>query len=644
MLERIAYDNIISGILEGEENPFVLQKEPWAVQYSEEAYDFWKYAAETSHYEELLGKVRNFEYRNYIAMNTDGREIEYRPTVNGIARYMGSVNMGYLENDFFRIRNLDIRGDVLHLEGAVGFYGIPEGMEVVVHVEDNRSFHLAHCTDRNHERPHGISMRVVAFRCDVPLSGSKEHVLGIRVRVGRLEPKVRVFTYDRMSPIDCKIKNQYLVRGNWYVTAEQSRIKVCALPGFGRKRFIRNLEKEYLEEIKYNNVDKYQEVMKFRSEAAKIKARSRKPIVLFSDRIMSAGDNCEALFKYAANRKEIDAYFVIDGSADDYSRMKQYGQVLDQKSDECRLMTLAASAIVGSQSSEVFRNPFGDDGVFYRDLLHKPFIISEHGISHGKDLHSWFCRSNRMIDMLMVGGQLEYEQFTLPEYGFAEDEVAVTGLPRFDYLVDASSKIITVMPTWRSYLTTGQDVTTGLWKVRDDFEESTYAVFNRQLMEDARLNRAAREAGYRLQFVVHPCLKGEPNVFGFSPDVDVASDDTTYTDIFAESSLIVTDYSSIAYDFAYLKKPIIYTQYDADEMNAGHTFETGHGYTYEEFGFGEIETTIDGTVDRIIEYMNSDCSMKPQYAARVDEFFGTVDKKNCERCYAEILRVMAKFG
>lgn len=628
------YNRIIEELLDGATD---MPANPWGEPYSEEADRFWWYANTTEHFEALLAKVRNYEYRNYIALTAEGREIELRNTRKGFARYCGNTYLGVLSDDFFRVRNINIHDGVMHVEGAIGFYGVKENTDVIVRLTNNRKHIIARTTDRDHIRPHGISMRMVAFRCDVPLDSAKENLISFTVRLGRTEIKYGKLIFDRYAPLDNKLKSSYFCCDKWCVTYSESNLIVKRLPALGRSVYTKGCENRLREEIRQSYPDKYEMASRYRNEARSIRKRAAKPIVLFSDRIMSADDNAEALFKYAVTKNDIEAYFVVDGRSADYTRMQQYGKVLDQKSEQYRIMVLAAHAIVASQASEVFRNPFGEDSIFFKDMLHTPFILTVHGVSHGKDSHSWFCRTNRMIDCMMVGGRPEYDQFTLPEYGFQSDEVAVTGLPRFDYLEDKSQNIITVMPTWREYLTDGQDVSTGLWKLCYDFRESEHATFNRNLMESERLRAAADKYGYKLQFKVHPCFAGEDNAYGFKPDVAIVDNSKSYRDIFAESSLIVTDYSSVTYDFVYIKKPVVYTQYDAQEMDARHSYQTGYGFAYEKCGFGEVETTLEGTIDRLIEYMANGCVLKPEYEARACEFFGTIDKNNCERAYDAML-------
>ena len=133
----------------------------------------------------------------------------------------------------------------------------------------------------------------------------------------------------------------------------------------------------------------------------------------------------------------------------------------------------------------------------------------------------------------------------------------------------------------------------------------------------------------------------QPYVSLFAADnrVKVLNSDFKYRDIYAQSNLIVTDYSSAVFDFAYLRKPIIYSQFDKEEFFSGnHTYTKGY-FEYERDGFGEVEYDLESTVTRIIEYMEHDCQLKEKYRKRIDNFFAFNDKNNCQRVYNEILKL-----
>src|SRR3546814_11282581 len=83
--------------------------------------------------------------------------------------------------------------------------------------------------------------------------------------------------------------------------------------------------------------------------------------------------------------------------------------------------------------------------------------------------------------------------------------------------------------------------------------------------------------------------------------------------MFCRSSFMVTDYSSVAFDMAYLQKPIIYYQFDMDDFfSGGHLFQSGY-FDFVQVGFGpvckddeEILETIENLLQRGSE-SEADC-------------------------------------
>ena len=109
--------------------------------------------------------------------------------------------------------------------------------------------------------------------------------------------------------------------------------------------------------------------------------------------------------------------------------------------------------------------------------------------------------------------------------------------------------------------------------------------------------------------------------------------ESTYQQLFNNSSLLITDYSSVAFDFAYIKKPVLYYQY-SDDYHFEETF-----FDYETMGFGEVIDDIDTLTDTIAEYLDNGCKMKKEYVNRVDSFYKFKDRDNCKRVYNEIRKL-----
>ena len=148
---------------------------------------------------------------------------------------------------------------------------------------------------------------------------------------------------------------------------------------------------------------------------------------------------------------------------------------------------------------------------------------------------------------------------------------------------------------------------------------------------------AAKKYGYKIAFFPHPTLQPHLDLFDRNDAVSFLDVKTAYKDIYANSSLVLTDYSSAAFDFSCLKKPIIYAHFDIEEFFGGdHICKTGY-FDYTRDGFGEVEYNLDSTIDRIIEYMENDCQLKDMYRERIDNFFPYSDKNNCQRLYEKLI-------
>ena len=183
----------------------------------------------------------------------------------------------------------------------------------------------------------------------------------------------------------------------------------------------------------------------------------------------------------------------------------------------------------------------------------------------------------------------------------------------------------------------------------DEFKETSFFKTFNGLINDGNLLDYLSSKGYKLVFKPHPNLNKYIGLFDKDNRVEFDLNDLNYGDnggendyhsrryaeIFNHSSLIVTDFSSVSFDFAYLKKPVIYYHYDND-----YHFDSENGYfDYETMGFGPVVKDYGDLIGRIIDAVDSGCVMDDDYKERVDSFFKYIDKDNSRRVYKEILEL-----
>ena len=69
----------------------------------------------------------------------------------------------------------------------------------------------------------------------------------------------------------------------------------------------------------------------------------------------------------------------------------------------------------------------------------------------------------------------------------------------------------------------------------------------------------------------------------------ISPQDVIYSEVFSKSKLFITDYSSTFFDFAYLKKPEIFFQFDKEEFYSEHYQKSD--FVHEKDAFGDVVTT-----------------------------------------------------
>ena len=367
----------------------------------------------------------------------------------------------------------------------------------------------------------------------------------------------------------------------------------------------------------------------------------KKPIWIFRDRAEKAGDNAEAMFRFVQGLPDHSAQcvFSLNRSSLDYAKLKKCGTVIEPLSWKEKFMFLRADFIISSHFDYPIIRPFQQFSEPYRDISQEQkFVFLQHGVTKD-DLSKWLNRYERNVAIFVTAANPEYRSILNGNYGYTDRQVKLTGFPRFDLLENHTKKFITIMPTWRAYLVGGMDPHTGKRQEKPNFKNSLYYSMYCKLLSAPKLFDAAEKLGYTIRFLNHPNMTETSAFKGSDLRLQYLDANSSYQSIFSESAMIITDYSSVAFDFAYLRKPVMYFQLDNQEFFSGaHTYEKGY-FDYERDGFGEVEYDLDTTVNRLIEYMQNGCRLKDEYRARIDKFFAFNDKNNCQRVYDKIIEL-----
>lgn len=539
-----------------------------------------------------------------------------------------------------KIEFLTVEDNVLSIEGFIRLYSLPYS-DIKAFVLCNGKKFPCEAVKREGSVA-AIGTDIIfsyGYRVNIQLTGSMANTISFGATINGTDIIFSRLCYGYFSPISDTYKFTYCCRGNWLITRKDNTISVI------KKSFIKKIvsEVKFLSEIVLKKGAPKTALLRFWHHINK--HFKNKPLWLISDRPTRPGDNGEAFFRYMRKEHpEINTKFVLTKASPDYKKIKEIGPVVEPHSAKHKLLVLKSDYIVSSQGENEHFDPFGRARNSFRDLtMGRPFVFLQHGVIKD-DLSGWLNRYQKNLYGFVTSAKAEYDSILECDYFYTENEVWLTGLPRFDRLYNEEQKIITVMPTWRKYLTNGRDAATDMWRLKPDFEQSAFFMFYNALLSDERLLSKLKEYGYKIKYLVHPNLRQSVNSIKVADEnlVELITEDVSYTEIYAISNLVVTDYSSAVFDFAYLRKPIVYTHFDYNEFVAGeHSYVAGY-FEYERDGFGEVEYDLDSTVDRIIEYMENGCKLKDKYRERIDSFFAFNDKNNCQRVYEKIVEFSKK--
>lgn len=559
-----------------------------------------------------------------------------------VALMFDNTRLCWLSGVYTMVDFVRIKGGFLEIEGYANMIGIADEEPITVGIrlkdEATGDEEILPCEavsrDVGRTRLDETLLRALPFRIKIPL----ERLSSARLNIvciwdGNVIVKKDI-RFGNFSTVGKEYKSAYYYSDGYLVTASGHTVNVKKCSSRMLKKHKKAFYKELRKSGKTHNKKAYL-VLKI---LGLLKRFKRKKIWLISDRIDMAGDNGEAFFKYASENKPkgVTPYFVISKESADYDRLKKIGKVLDFQSHKHKLYHLLSDAVVSSHADSFILDPFSGFSAPYRAILaEKKFVFLQHGVTE-KDGSLWFNRYKINAAAFITSSEREREAILDESYGYGSESVWLTGMPRYDNLSSDKKKVISVVLTWRAYLLGGSGYTA---VSSDKFLSSKYFCFLDELLGNERLRAALSEYGYELRFKPHPRMLAYLEHFENNGNFKLYTGEDSYNDIFKNSALLVTDYSSVAFDFAYLKKPIVYCQFDKREFFDGeHTVKAGY-FDYERDGFGEVAYDSESTVDLIIDYIKNDCRMKDSYIERVDGFFAFDDKNNSKRVAEKLVEI-----
>jgi GT2 family glycosyltransferase len=360
------------------------------------------------------------------------------------------------------------------------------------------------------------------------------------------------------------------------------------------------------------------------------------------DRLHDADDSAEHLFAYLRdNRPDVNAWFTVEAGTPDYERLKagRHGdRVVAHGSHRWELLMLNCVHLISSHVDAPVHRPPRILKILRPATPTWRFTFLQHGVIKD-DLSRWL--NPKRIDLFVTSTAGEHASIagSATPYTFSSKEVRLTGLPRFDRLRRAAEAVapqdrtlLLVAPTWRHWLLPPAGRASQRRTVRDDFLETDFARHWLAVLRSPELADLAARRGLQVGFLPHPNLQSALPVLDLPAHVEpLAFDGGAIQRLFATAAVLVTDYSSMAFNAAYVDRPVVYFQFDAEQVTSGaHVGRAGY-FDYARDGFGPVTDTAAATVAAVREIVARGCVPAPEYVRRIEQTFVQRDGRCCER-------------
>jgi CDP-glycerol glycerophosphotransferase (TagB/SpsB family) len=368
---------------------------------------------------------------------------------------------------------------------------------------------------------------------------------------------------------------------------------------------------------------------------------------LLMDRDTQADDNAEHLYRHIRrHHPEKNVKFVLSRSSPHWKRLSKEGFDLIPYSGKRHKTLMSVSSKLISSHGVLYKRLHMVDIEKQQINLQMDFVFLNHGVDKSDMSHIWnnagllTCGNRRRIALFITVTPNEFASTVDGSYKVFPFQVKLTGYARHDMLLSKKmlkhAKTIIVMPTWRRTFSDGESWHNSVdQENRETFLTSDYAKVWKQFFCSLQLQKLLARYNYRMILYPHP------NVVPFLKYWNIPQYITCETivtksiqEVFIESVLMITDYSSVAFEMAYIEKPVIYYQFDEEEFYLKH-YKKSY-FDYRRDGFGPVVTTEEDLLRKLENLLKRNCRPESRYLQRMQTTFPFRDGMCCERIYQAV--------
>lgn len=357
----------------------------------------------------------------------------------------------------------------------------------------------------------------------------------------------------------------------------------------------------------------------------------RKNNWLLCERGNDAQDNGFVFYKYLTeNHPEINPVYLIKRDSPEYDKISRIGKKVEFGSVKHLLLVIGCPVKISS-SLFGYAHWVPLSKYYRRNKTKDIHVFLQHGVI--KNIHEGLfgdvCNS---LDLFVCGARPEYD-FIYNNFHYKNSVPQYTGLARYDLLADFKThNQIIIMPTWRASLNGMDD---------DSFLDSSYCKSWLSLINNKQFIQLCKNNNLMVKFYLHYSFQQYSHLFKGNDVVNVVNfGDESVQDMLKESKLLITDFSSVYFDFGYMKKPVVHFQFDEDTFYDEH-YTKGY-FDYRRDGFGDVCLKTSEVIDSVSKLISNNFCVEKKYLDRMNNNFIYRDTKNCERIFNRICELINK--
>lgn len=254
------------------------------------------------------------------------------------------------------------------------------------------------------------------------------------------------------------------------------------------------------------------------------------------------------------HRPKVRAHYVISADSPERATVEPLGNVVTLRSREHIRACFLARRFATSHKVEFVLATTDRRATRW---MRGNRVFLQHGVLGTKNMVDTYGRLSPAFhtDFFHVSSPRERE-LVVNDLRYRRHQVRVTGLARFDRLLAPGEppRGLLVIPTWRDWLLRA-----------DDFENSEFLERWRAFLASAPLREAIAD-GLPVTVILHPNMRFYGSALAAEGVTVLQQGDVDVQTLLRSHAAMVTDYSSVGFDFSFQGRPVLYFQFDREQF------------------------------------------------------------------------------